>query len=103
MERKKQMSEGHLERRLVDKVRELGGLCWKFVSPGVSGVPDRFIAFDGRVVFVEMKAPGKQLRPLQRIRKTELLEQGIEVYKIDSEEGINQLIENLKTGEVHAI
>ena len=103
MERKKNISEGHLERLLVDKVKQLGGLCWKFVSPGVSGVPDRFIAFDGRVVFVEMKAPGKQLRPLQRIRKIELLEQGIEVYKIDSEEGINQLISNLKTGEIHAI
>ena len=103
MERKKHISEGKLERLLVDKVKQLGGLCWKFVSPGVSGVPDRFIAFDGRVVFVEMKAPGKPLRPLQQIRKVELLDQGIEVYKIDSEEGINQLIENLKTGEIHAI
>ena len=99
MERKKHISEEHLERRLVDKVKELGGLCWKFVSPGMSGVPDRFIAYDGRVVFVEMKAPGKHMRPLQRARRLELMEQGIDVCEIDSERGINRLIAELKMGE----
>lgn len=37
------MKESYIESYLVRKVKEHGGLCYKFVSPGNPGVPDRLI------------------------------------------------------------
>lgn len=35
------MKERKIEEKLRKAVRQKGGLCWKFVSPGNAGVPDR--------------------------------------------------------------
>ncbi len=40
-------------------------LCYKFTSPGRSGVPDRLFLKNGKVAFVELKGPGKSPTPLQ--------------------------------------
>ena len=46
------MREQDIERNLTRQVKQLGGLCLKFVSPGTAGVPDRLIILpSGRVVF----------------------------------------------------
>ena len=37
------MKESVIEARLVRLVRSRGGLCFKFVSPGNPGVPDRIV------------------------------------------------------------
>jgi hypothetical protein len=53
--------ERDVELHLVHKVRAAGGLAYKFVSPGHRGVPDRIVLMpDGKVWFVELKAPGKK-------------------------------------------
>jgi hypothetical protein len=58
--------EKFIEAALVRRVKELGGLCEKFVSPGRRSVPDRVVTLPGgRVVFVEVKAPGKKPTELQ--------------------------------------
>jgi hypothetical protein len=57
------MRESVIEKALGIRVKELGGLCEKFVSPGRVGVPDRIITLPGGIIiFVELKAPGKSLR-----------------------------------------
>ncbi|MGF7049132.1 Holliday junction resolvase [Paenibacillus sp. DS2015] len=86
------MLESTLERKLVNRVRSQGGQCLKFTSPGTSGVPDRICLFPGgRVVFVEMKAPGEKARPLQLKRHRELQALGFDVRVIDSEVAINEI------------
>ncbi|WP_092564388.1 VRR-NUC domain-containing protein, partial [Anaeromicropila populeti] len=63
-------SEKRIEQKMTQEVKKLGGRAVKFVSPGWDGVPDRIVFFPGgRVAFVEVKAPGKKLRPLQLKRK----------------------------------
>ena len=37
------MRESSIETHLVRMVRDRGGLCFKFVSPGNPGVPDRIV------------------------------------------------------------
>ena len=37
------MRESTIEKHLVKRVKERGGLCWKFTSPNLSGVPDRVV------------------------------------------------------------
>lgn len=60
------MREREVERRLVTAVKKRGGLAPKFTSPGLDGVPDRLVLLpDGRLAFVEVKAPGQKMRPLQ--------------------------------------
>lgn len=67
-------AESKLERYLVKRCRKLGILCYKFVSPGRRGVPDRILLFQGKVVFLELKALGKipsrlQIREIYLIRE----------------------------------
>ena len=87
------MLEKTVEHTLVEAVRSAGGLCPKFVSPGLSGVPDRIILLPhGRIAFAEVKAPGKKLRPLQIRRKRQLESLGFPVYCIDDPDRIPEII-----------
>ena len=62
------MLESYYENKLRTGVQKLGNgvRCLKFESPGFSGVPDRIILLPGaKVIFVEMKKPGKTERKRQ--------------------------------------
>ena len=60
-------SEKSVERRLVRKVKAIGGRALKFTSPGFSGVPDRIVLLPGgRLYFVELKRDDGNLTPIQR-------------------------------------
>lgn len=43
------MNEQAIEQHLKKAVEAIGGLCWKFTSPGTAGVPDRICIHHGRV------------------------------------------------------
>ena len=54
------MLERDIEKALVKKVKSLGGMAEKFTSPAKRSVPDRLVSLPGgRIIFVELKAPGK--------------------------------------------
>lgn len=68
------MQESEIEKRLVREVRRLGGIAYKFVSPGNTGVPDRIVILPGGViVFVELKTETGRLSQNQ-IRQIHRLE-----------------------------
>lgn len=57
-----------------------------------SGIPDRLCLFPrGRMVFVELKAPGKKPRKLQEVMHSRLRALGFRVEVIDSKESALQL------------
>ncbi len=90
------MREVDIERQLTRKVKARGGLAIKLVSPGFIGVPDRLVLLpDARIAFVELKAPGKRLRALQRKRKEQLESLGFRVYTIDSFEKIDGFLQEM--------
>ena len=92
------MREKDIEKALVSAVKSFDGVCWKFVSPGISGVPDRIILMpNGRIAFVELKAPGKEMRPLQVRRKRQLEALGFRVYCIDCNEQIMEVLNEIRT------
>lgn len=89
------MNERTIEHQLKKAVEASGGLCWKLVCPGTSGVPDRICLMDSRAVFVELKAAGKQPRPIQQRRMNQLREQGFTALVVDSVDGIQEVIDAL--------
>jgi len=90
------MRESKLERRLVSEIKRIGGIAPKFVSPGNRGVNDRLVILSGgRTIYVEMKAPGKPLEPLQERWAKILRSLGHQVYKIDSNEDIDKFIKEV--------
>ena len=91
------MLEREIERKLVNAVKERGGICWKFTSPGTAGVPDRIVLMPkGRIAFVETKAPGEKLRKLQEKRKRQLESLGFKVFCLDSIEDIPKVIAEIE-------
>lgn len=77
--------ERDVEQALIREIRKQGGLCWKLISPGVDGVPDRICLWPGgKVAFVEVKRPGAKPRPLQTRRMEQLRELGFTVVVVDS-------------------
>ncbi len=92
------MREKTTETKLVKAVRTIGGLAPKFVSPGFDGVPDRLVLLPGgRIAFIELKAEGKTLRPLQVRRKKQLEALGFSVYCIDRPEQIGGILDEIQS------
>lgn len=93
------MRERTIEAKLRQKVKQRGGLCLKFTSPGTDGVPDRIILLpNGKMAFAETKAPGKELRPLQKTRKRQFERLGFKVYVIDNTEMIGDVLDEINKG-----
>lgn len=84
------MLEKKIEAALCKRVKELGGLCEKFTSPGKRSVPDRVVILpNNRIIFVELKAPDKKPTELQLKDHEKRRALGCDVRVIDSLEGAN--------------
>ena len=78
------MREYVIENEFVKAVKDAGGVAYKLTSQTANGLPDRLVLFfPAKTVFVELKAPGKMLRPLQRKRRYQLMKLGFPVLCID--------------------
>lgn len=89
MEREKEI-EAYIRRGIT----KMGGLFFKFTSPGNDGVPDRIAVFpDGRVVFTELKAQHGKLSAVQMYQIDRLIslhQQVCVVYGMVGAEGFLQ-------------
>ena len=91
------MREKAIEQRLVHTVKEQGGMCPKLISPGTDGMPDRMVLLpEGRISFVEVKAPGQKPRPLQVRRHEQLKQLGFRVAVLDDPEQIPGILEETR-------
>ena len=91
------MREKEIEKKLRLAVRQAGGICPKLVSPGFAGMPDRMVLLpNGRIGFVEVKAPGEKPRPLQTSRHRLLRSLGFKVYVIDKPELIGGMLDEIE-------
>ncbi|WP_287004206.1 MULTISPECIES: VRR-NUC domain-containing protein [Gordonia] len=94
--------ERTVERHLVDRCRELGVACFKFVSPGHAGVPDRLLLghdSSGAAVtlFVEVKRPGERPRPSQVGMITTMRDHGAHAVVADSRASVDALLDEYFT------
>ena len=92
------MREKTIEQKFRVAVKAAGGLAVKFASPGFDGVPDRLALLpDGKMAFVEVKAPGEKPRPLQLSRHRLLRRLGFKVYVLDDESQIGGIINEIQS------
>jgi len=90
-------SEKDTERYLVEQVEKIGGLCRKYTSPGVRGVPDRICFFpEGHVYFVELKSEGEAATDHQLREHQRLFNVGTPVSVIDTKAGVDLLIDIIR-------
>jgi hypothetical protein len=77
------MLEREIESIVCKYAEQQGWLQYKFTSPSNRGVPDRLFLKNGKIIFIEFKAPGKKLTRLQNhiIKKIRL--QGFTTEVID--------------------
>jgi hypothetical protein len=94
------MMEKSIEQKLVAKVKKLGGICPKFISPGYDGMPDRLVLLPkGKIGFVEVKKKGMKPRPLQLARHKLLKGLGFKVFVLDDEKNIDEIIKSILGGD----
>ena len=90
------MLESLIEQHLVKEVNRREGLCLKFNSQSMTGIPDRIILMkNGTVGFVEVKQKGKKPRPLQELRMKQLRKLGFKVYTLDEKEKIGEILDEI--------
>ena len=77
-------------------VRERGVLCFKFVSPGNPGVPDRIVITPaGRTVYVELKTEVGRLAAIQKWQHEELRKRGADVRTLKGLEQVKAFVEEV--------
>ncbi len=94
------MREKQIEQALIKAVKQKGGICPKWVSPGYAGVPDRIVLLPkGRAAFVEVKRKGENPRPLQVHRHRQLRALGFKVYVLDDTKDIEKILREVMQNE----
>ncbi|MDC7087834.1 VRR-NUC domain-containing protein [Corynebacterium pseudodiphtheriticum] len=91
------MLEKTIEQALVRATKKAGGIAPKLTSPANAGMPDRIIILpNGKICFVELKAPGKKPRPLQTRQMQRLTNLGCMVRTLDNPQKIPELINEIQ-------
>lgn len=92
------MREKEIEKKLIQAVKQAGGICPKLVSPGFDGMPDRMVLLpDGHMGFVEVKSPGEKPRQLQLSRHRLLRRLGFKVYVLYDTGQIGGMLDEIRT------
>ena len=87
------MRESKVENYLLDQCTNQGWPCWKFVSPGRVGVPDRVVLLPERkVAWVEVKGTGGVLSSAQRRLIVKMFEHGLPVSVVRCYEDVDEFI-----------
>ena len=85
------MRESKIERYLRKQIERRWGKCYKYT--GEPGMPDRICCFpSGKLVWVETKAPHKDLRLLQKVKFQELRAVNQTARMIDSKPAVDIFI-----------
>jgi hypothetical protein len=88
--------ERDIERHLVRRTVEHGGIAYKWVSPGRVGVADRIVLLPGGVVwFVELKTTKGRLSPWQKLFAADMRRMGMNYLVIRSKGEVDELLQRV--------
>lgn len=92
----RRVRESKVERDACAEAKENGWLVYKL--SGNRGIPDRLFIKQGRVVFIEFKAPGGTLRAQQVKRIKEIRGAGVKAYVASSIEEVRTILGTTPVG-----
>jgi hypothetical protein len=87
--------ERDIEAYLVKRVKALGGMAYKFVSPSNRGVADRLVVLPGQIWFVEAKQETGRLTALQALFMEQMRRMGHNAIVVWSKEDVDKWVANL--------
>jgi len=91
------MLESQIEEWLNKKIKEIGGLSFKWVSPGNPGVPDRIYVFpNNQVYFVELKTESGRLSNIQKWQRQRLKDLGVNYRLVKGMQEAKEFVKELK-------
>ena len=88
------MLEKQVEKYLTKRVKESGGLSFKWIS-SVTGVPDRIVLLRNQVYFVELKTETGILSPRQILVFDDIGEQGFPIHVLRNYDDIEEFIRGI--------
>ena len=92
------MLEKEVEKFLVREVKKIGGISFKFISPGNAGVPDRIVILPiGKVIFVELKTDKGKLTKLQEVQIKKISDLGADARVLRGIEGVKEFINEIQS------
>lgn len=91
------MREKDIERWLGERLKELGCLYYKFVSPSAPGVPDRIVILPGgKTIYVELKTEAGRLSSIQKRQIARMRERGADVRTVRGMNEAKELLREVK-------
>jgi len=91
---------GRLQDRLKQKVQKSGGQYRKVRWEGRNGCPDCFVWWDWpHVAFIEVKALGDRVSTIQGREIARMRRYGIPVYIARTNEDIDTIVEQIRSGD----
>lgn len=87
--------EGIVEDYLIAQSKKHNCLCYKFVSPGHRGVPDRVVIGHGQTHFIELKSATGKLSEQQKLVIQKMQDHGASVHVLNAKEQIDAFFETV--------
>ena len=88
-------AEGIVETYLKKECEKQNFTCYKFTSPGTTGVPDRIVIGNGQTIFVETKSSTGRLEDKQIEEINRMRQNGAIVYVASSRKKIDTIIHSI--------
>lgn len=86
-------AEAHVEKYLVRRVEEMGGITRKVVYQGRKGSPDRWCFLPhGRLLIIECKSDVGKLSPGQVLEIDRLKQMGQQVHVVSTREEVDEAL-----------
>ncbi len=89
------MSESKVQQKIRNYLNRQGWLVVKIITCSLPGWPDLMAMRSGRLIIIEVKAPGEKPSPLQLARHNQLRQAGFEVHVIDDASNVEKVIESI--------
>ena len=92
------MKEQDIQAKIIKYLSDQGWLVTKNIATSRKGTPDLTAMKDSRVFMIEVKKPGKDLSPLQRVYRLQAKRHhGVDVIRAD---GVDDIENYLKQNEI---
>lgn len=85
--------ESSVEEKVWKRAKRRGWFCVKLMRCNINAMPDRLLHRRGVTIYMEIKAPGEEPTPQQKLRHAELRRHGIPVHVIDDAEVAYEILQ----------